>query len=50
MTWQGPFYPQNLMNSGWLNYYSHVFDYRIPNVFMVDNWNTKTPKAFKFRI
>jgi len=26
-SWQGPFYPQNLTNSGWLNYYSHVFDY-----------------------
>jgi len=55
-SWEGPFYPQNLTNSGWLNYYSHVFDYveidssfyRIPNVFMVNNWNTKTPKEFKF--
>ena len=55
-SWQGPFYPQNLTNSGWLNYYSHVFDYveidssfyRVPNVFMVNNWNTKTPKNFKF--
>jgi hypothetical protein len=42
-SWQGPFYPQNLTNSSWLNYYSHVFDYveidssfyRIPNVFVV---------------
>ena len=55
-SWQGPFYPQNIANSGWLNYYSHIFDYveidssfyRIPNVFMVNNWNTKTPKEFKF--
>ena len=55
-SWQGPFYPQNLMNSGWLNYYSHVFDYveidssfyRIPNVFMVNHWNIKTHKNFKF--
>ncbi|MGC2571933.1 MAG: DUF72 domain-containing protein [Candidatus Nitrosopolaris sp.] len=55
-SWQGPFYPQNLMNSGWLNYYSHVFDYveidssfyRTPNVFMVNHWNIKTPKNFKF--
>src|SRR5262249_11412363 len=52
-SWQGPFYIQNLTNSGWLNYYSHVFDYveidsslyRIPNVFMVNNWNTKTPST-----
>ncbi|HXP51725.1 MAG TPA: DUF72 domain-containing protein [Bacteroidia bacterium] len=56
-SWQGPFYPQNLTNSGWLNYYSHVFDYvkidssfyRIPNVFMVNNWNTKIPKNFRYR-
>jgi diphthamide biosynthesis methyltransferase len=27
MTWQGPFYLQYITNSGWLNYYSHVFDY-----------------------
>jgi uncharacterized protein YecE (DUF72 family) len=54
-SWQGPFYRQNIANSGWLNYYSHIFDYveidssfyRIPNVFMVNNWNTKTPKNFK---
>jgi uncharacterized protein YecE (DUF72 family) len=25
--WQGPFYPSNIENSSWLNYYSHVFDY-----------------------
>jgi uncharacterized protein YecE (DUF72 family) len=44
MSWQGPFYPSNVENSGWLNYYSHVFDYveidssfyRIPNVLMVN--------------
>jgi uncharacterized protein YecE (DUF72 family) len=43
-------------NSGWLHYYSHVFDYveidssfyRVPNVFMVNNWSKKTPKDFKF--
>jgi hypothetical protein len=54
-SWQGPFYPQNLTNSGWLNYYSYIFDYveidssfyRVPIVFMVNNWNTKTPRDFK---
>jgi len=57
-SWQGPFYRRNLTNSGWLNYYSHVFDYveidssfyRIPNVFMVNHWKTKTPKNFKFTV
>ncbi|MFY9871709.1 MAG: DUF72 domain-containing protein [Candidatus Nitrosopolaris sp.] len=55
-SWQGPFYPSNIENSGWLNYYSHVFDYveidssfyRIPSVFMVNNWVKRTPKNFKF--
>jgi uncharacterized protein YecE (DUF72 family) len=55
-SWQGPFYPSNIQNSGWLNYYSHVFDYveidssfyRIPTVFTVKNWSKKTPLNFKF--
>jgi uncharacterized protein YecE (DUF72 family) len=55
-SWQGPFYPSNIENSSWLNYYSHVFDYveidstfyRIPNVFSVKNWYKKTPRNFKF--
>lgn len=54
--WQGPFYPHNMENSSWLHYYSRVFDYveidssfyRVPNVFMVNNWSKKTPKDFKF--
>jgi uncharacterized protein YecE (DUF72 family) len=55
-SWQGPLYPLNIEDSGWLNYYSHVFDYveidssfyRIPSVFMVSNWVKRTPKNFKF--
>ena len=55
-SWQGPFYPSNIENSVWLNYYSHVFDYveidssfyRIPNVLAVKNWCKKTPLNFKF--
>ena len=55
-SWEGPFYPSNIENSSWLNYYSHVFDYveidtsfyRIPNVFSVKNWYKKTPRNFKF--
>jgi uncharacterized protein YecE (DUF72 family) len=43
-------------NSGWLKYYSHVFDYveidssfyRIPTIFMVKNWYKRIPKIFKF--
>jgi uncharacterized protein YecE (DUF72 family) len=55
-SWKGAFYPSNIHNSGWLNYYSHVFDYveidssfyRIPDVFSVKNWCKKTPPNFKF--
>jgi uncharacterized protein YecE (DUF72 family) len=49
-------YPNNLENSGWLSYYSQVFDfveidssfYRMPNAFMVKNWSKKTPSHFRF--
>jgi uncharacterized protein YecE (DUF72 family) len=55
-SWQGPFYPTNIENPGWLKYYSHVFGYveidstfyRIPSVVMVNNWAKRTPKDFKF--
>ena len=55
-SWKGPFYPIDLDNSEWLNYYSHVFDfveidssfYRIPTVFTVKNWLKKTPDNFRF--
>lgn len=55
-SWKGPFYPIDLDNSEWLNYYSHVFDfveidssfYRIPTAFTVKNWLKKTPENFRF--
>ena len=54
--WQGPFYPSNMDNSKWLEYYSKVFDYveidssfyRIPNIFTVKNWSKTTPSNFRF--
>ena len=55
-SWQGPFYPPTIDNSGWLRYYSHVFDYveidssfyRIPTIFMVKNWYKRSPQNFRF--
>jgi uncharacterized protein YecE (DUF72 family) len=55
-SWQGPFYPPTIDNSGWLKYYSHVFDYveidssfyRIPSPFMVKNWYKRSPQNFRF--
>ena len=54
--WKGPFYPPNLESSEWLMYYSQKFDYveidssfyKIPNQFMVKNWDRKTPDNFRF--
>ena len=55
-SWTGPFYPHNLENSGWLRFYSQIFDYeidstfyRIPNEFMVKNWSKRTPDNFRFK-
>jgi uncharacterized protein YecE (DUF72 family) len=55
-SWQGPFYPPTIENSGWLKYYSQVFDYveidssfyRIPTIFMVKNWFKRSPQNFRF--
>ena len=57
-SWQGPFYPSNIENSGWLKYYSRVFDYveidssfyNIPNIITVNNWANRTPQNFKFTV
>jgi uncharacterized protein YecE (DUF72 family) len=50
--------PSAIDNSGWLKYYSHVFDYveidssfyRIPSPFMVKNWYKRSPQNFKFTV
>jgi uncharacterized protein YecE (DUF72 family) len=55
-SWQGPFYPPTIDNSGWLKYYSHIFDYveidssfyRIPSPFMVKNWYKRSTQNFRF--
>jgi uncharacterized protein YecE (DUF72 family) len=54
--WKGHFYPRNIDNSQWLNYYSQIFDYveidssfyRVPNIFTVRNWDKRTSEEFKF--
>jgi uncharacterized protein YecE (DUF72 family) len=56
--WKGHFYPKDLENRYWLSYYSQIFDfveidstfYRIPSLFMVNNWNKRTPDNFKFAV
>ena len=54
--WKGPFYPSDIKNSKWLEFYSKVFDYveidssfyNIPNIFMVKQWLKKTQEDFTF--
>ena len=54
--WQGIFYPRGLAAKDYLPYYSKVFDcveidssfYRVPNQFMVSQWNANTPAGFVF--
>jgi uncharacterized protein YecE (DUF72 family) len=56
--WKGPFYPVDLDNKYWLSYYSQIFDfveidstfYRIPSLFMINNWNKRTPDNFRFAV
>ena len=48
----------DLDNRYWLSYYSKIFDfveidstfYRIPSLFMVNNWNKRTPDNFRFAV
>ena len=54
--WKGPFYPSDIKNSKWLEFYSKVFDYveidssfyNRPNVIMVKQWLKKTQEDFRF--
>src|SRR5919197_4571769 len=54
--WLGHFYPANLERKGFLQYYSHVFDfveidssfYRTPNLFMTKRWASITLDNFRF--
>jgi uncharacterized protein YecE (DUF72 family) len=54
--WEGPFYPSDIKNSKWLEFYSKVFDYveidssfyNKPNVIMVKQWLKKTQEDFRF--
>jgi uncharacterized protein YecE (DUF72 family) len=52
--WIGPFYPENLKQNKWLEFYSKKFDtvevnasfYRLPFKNMVKGWKNKTPDDF----
>lgn len=54
--WSGTFYPKSTKSSGWLRYYSTIFDfteinstyYQIPNQFLTKKWFSDTPEDFRF--
>lgn len=54
--WRGVFYPENLAQSKWLEYYCKFFDtvelnvtfYRLPPESAFKSWYKRTPKDFKF--
>jgi uncharacterized protein YecE (DUF72 family) len=54
--WVGPFYPEQTKPKDYLRIYSSAFDaveidssfYRIPNQFMIAQWNRNTPDGFVF--
>jgi uncharacterized protein YecE (DUF72 family) len=55
-TWKGHFYPKDLKNEQFLEYYSSKLNsveinssfYAIPNNVMVGSWSSRTPKTFRF--
>lgn len=54
--WSGPFYPNRLPRSNFLEHYAKFFDlaeinstfYNLPQVEMVQNWGIRTPERFRF--
>ncbi|MCE5315418.1 MAG: DUF72 domain-containing protein [Armatimonadota bacterium] len=56
--WRGRFYPENLPQSEWLEYYSRVFDtveinnsfYRLPEISTFEKWRFQTPDNFTFAV
>lgn len=56
--WKGDFYPNNVKQNKWLEYYTEKFNcvelnvtfYRIPKEKTFENWHNRTPGGFKFII
>ena len=56
--WKGVFYPKNIRENRWLEYYAGFFDkvelnvtfYRLPEKSVFLGWYKKTPKNFKFAV
>ena len=56
--WKGSFYPEELAQSKWFNYYCDFFNtlelnvtfYRFPRLSSLQNWYQKSPSEFRFAV
>jgi uncharacterized protein YecE (DUF72 family) len=56
--WKGTFYPQDLAQSKWFDYYCQFFNtlelnvtfYRFPKLSSLENWRVKSPAGFRFAV
>src|SRR3954470_19712801 len=56
--WKGVFYPEDLPQKKWFEYYCQFFDtlelnvtfYRFPQLSFLQNWHDKTPTKFRFAV
>ncbi|MEO6851652.1 MAG: DUF72 domain-containing protein [Mucilaginibacter sp.] len=56
--WKGKFYPENLPQKKWFDYYCEHFDtlelnvtfYRFPQLSFLQNWHQKSPAHFRFSV
>ncbi len=56
--WKGLFYPKDLPEKKWLEYYAETFDsveinstfYQLPKEKTLDNWHERTPGNFRFSL
>ncbi len=56
--WRGAFYPENLAERKWIEYYSSIFStvelnvtfYRLPRTSVFDRWYAETPPDFAYSI
>lgn len=56
--WKGPFYPLDLPQNKWFNYYCDHFStielngtfYRFPQLSTLQNWHRKSPAGFRFAV
>lgn len=56
--WRGPFYPEDLSTTDWLDFYAHRFGsveinhsfYRLPSAQTLSDWCARVPPGFRFAV